>query len=295
MVPGDDPIDVRQAGQGLLQRLGHRHTTPAIAAVDEWRILPREHVARVQNPERGKDDEGVAIRVARAEVVQVDLVLPGPERRRVRERALRQELRLVAGELIHPNHVGLRVLVNDRVDRRAEELIAAHMVAVRVRVDDGRDRLVGHGADLLEQPLTPSGQLRVDDDHTRLGHEDRRVATRERRPIVRARRADDVEVVLDLLNVEDVGPLEFGRTRCPDRQASGQHQHTQYKQSPHVVSPCAFYVLRFPFYVLRSVFVAGSHLSRQSRRDRTKTERRTSNVERKTETVASPCPARTGD
>ena len=67
-----------------------------------------------------------------------------------------------------------------RLDRRAEELVAAGVIAVRVGVDDGGDRLVGHGLDAVEDHLSPSGQLRVDDHDAGVGDEDAGVAAAER-------------------------------------------------------------------------------------------------------------------
>ena len=46
-----------------------------------------------------------------------------------------------------------------------------YVIAVRMRVDDGRDRLVGELLDLVENRLTPSGVLRID-DHDAFGRDE---------------------------------------------------------------------------------------------------------------------------
>ena len=75
-------------------RLRERHAAAAVVAIAERRVLPREHVAGVQDPERREDDEGIAAGVAGTEVVQIDLVLAGAERQLVLVGLLRQELRV---------------------------------------------------------------------------------------------------------------------------------------------------------------------------------------------------------
>ncbi len=77
---------------------------------------------------------------------------------------------------LHRLHVRRGVLLHDDVDRRRELDVAAHVIAVRVRVDDGRDRLRAQLLDLRQNRRAPSRVLRVDDgDAVRLD-EDGRVA-----------------------------------------------------------------------------------------------------------------------
>ena len=137
----------------------------------------------------------------RAEVEQIDAILAAAERHLVLVGFLRQELRVVALEGVHLLHVRLRVLVRDDLDRGREHVVAAGVVAVRVRVDDRRHRLVGDGFDPVEQYLAPAGELRIDHDDASGGDEDTGVAAGEQAPVGRIRSGDHVEVVLHLLDL----------------------------------------------------------------------------------------------
>ena len=77
-----------------------------------------------------------------------------------------------AGRGTHRFHVLGGVLVGHDLDGRGELDVAADVVAMRVRVDDHRHRLVGDALDLLEQRLPPARVLGVDDDHAGRGDED---------------------------------------------------------------------------------------------------------------------------
>ena len=68
------------------------------------------------------------------------------------------------------------VLLHDDVDRRRELDVAADVIAMRVRVDDRRHRLVRELLDLVEDRLAPARILRVDDDDAVAPDEDGGVA-----------------------------------------------------------------------------------------------------------------------
>ena len=89
-----------------------------------------------------------------SEVIQHDLIGARPDRQRVLVDPRRQELRLVTGEVGHLLHVRLRVLMSDKHDVVREELVAAGMVRVRMRVDHHRDGLGAHLSDLVQNPLS---------------------------------------------------------------------------------------------------------------------------------------------
>ena len=104
----------------------------------------------------------------RPEVVQIDLVGAVADRHLVLERSLRHPTavlcrRWLLEDRVHLLHVGLGVLLRDDVDRRRELDVAADVVAVRVGVDQRRDRLGRQLLDLVEDRLAPAGVLRVDD------------------------------------------------------------------------------------------------------------------------------------
>jgi hypothetical protein len=58
--------------------------------------------------------------------------------------------------------------------------VTPDVVAVRMGVDDDRDRLVGQGLDLLQQRLTPAWILGVDDNQPLCGDADQRVCASAR-------------------------------------------------------------------------------------------------------------------
>src|SRR5207247_10469881 len=102
---------------------------------------------------------------------------------------------------IQPVHLQPGVLLPDDFDRRRKELVAADVVAVRVRVDDGRYWLCGDGFDCVEYRLAPAGELRVDQNDAEIRDEDRRVSTSAR---------EYVEVVPQLLDLDDLGSRRLG-------------------------------------------------------------------------------------
>ncbi len=102
-----------------------------------------------------------------------------------------QELGLLALELLHLEHVRFGVLVRDHLDRRREELVAASVIAMRVRIDDRGDGFVGHRSHLVQDRLTPVGEFGVDEDDAAGGDERGGIATAA---------LDHEEVVADLLD-----------------------------------------------------------------------------------------------
>ena len=68
------------------------------------------------------------------------------------------------------------VRLDDDVHRRRELDVAAHVIAVRMRVDQRRHRLVGERLDLVENRLAPARVLRIDHHDAVGGDEDGGVA-----------------------------------------------------------------------------------------------------------------------
>ena len=129
----------------------------------------------------------------RAEIIQIDPVLAAEQRQLVLVSTLRQELFFVPLERVHLHHVAFGVFVSHDVDGRRKRLVAPCVIAVRVRVDDRRDWLVGDLADLLENGRSVAGELRVDHHDTRVGDEHAGVTAREHRSVRRVGCADVAE------------------------------------------------------------------------------------------------------
>src|SRR5688572_5777734 len=147
------------------------------AAVPLNGIHSGKGIAGVHDAEPAKHDEGVVVGVSRAEVVQVDRVGAGEQRQRVLERAIGQPvLPFRRAEFLHARHARRGVLLHDHLDVAAEEGIAADMVVMMVRVENMRHRLVGDGAQHVEQSLSGAQTLGVDEHHTAVTDEDRGVA-----------------------------------------------------------------------------------------------------------------------
>jgi hypothetical protein len=88
------------------------------------------------------------------------------------------EDRRLSARRLHPLvNVRCGVLVDDYVHRRRKLHAAAEVIWVRVRIDDGRDRVVGQLADLVNDRLPPLRVFPVHDDHTRSGDKDSRVTS----------------------------------------------------------------------------------------------------------------------
>ena len=88
----------------------------------------------MRRAERREHDDGIAVGVARTEVVEVDLVTALEERQRVAEGPVRQECGAGSGEDVHAGHTGRGVLVGDDLDRGGKVGIASDVVAMGVRV-----------------------------------------------------------------------------------------------------------------------------------------------------------------
>ena len=196
----DDRVDVFDRRDRFGERLRMGHGAAAVRHVDVWQGLPGEHVAGVHCAQRREHDEGVAVGMTGPEVIEVYFILAFAQGELVLVRALWQEPGLVPFELVHLRHVCLCIFLNDAVDRRAKEPIAAGVISMRVRVDDGRHGFVGHGLDPVENGLTPSGQLRIDDNDASVRDEHGGIASAERVDVGHARARDDIEIVFYLLN-----------------------------------------------------------------------------------------------
>ena len=68
----------------------NQHAAAAVVGVEQREVLAGEDVAGVHDAQRREHDPGVAVRVAAAEVVQVDLIGAVADRHLVLERPLRQ-------------------------------------------------------------------------------------------------------------------------------------------------------------------------------------------------------------
>src|SRR5262249_5005712 len=100
--------------------------------------------------QKRKDDPGITARVRPTKVRKLDALLAGTDRHLVFERATRKKPGFVSGELLHLLHVRLRVLVSDELHIAAEEIVAAGVIVMRMRVDDHRHRFLGDGLHLVE-------------------------------------------------------------------------------------------------------------------------------------------------
>src|SRR5262245_22761984 len=107
---------------------------------------------------------------------------------------------LVSLELIHFGHERFGVLLHDAVDGGAEELVAAGVIAVRMRIDNRRYGFVGHGLDAIEDGLAPSTELGIHDHYAPVCYKHGGVAATECVGIVRTGTGNDVEIVFDLLD-----------------------------------------------------------------------------------------------
>ena len=81
--------------------------------------------------------------------------------------------RLATEDRSHPLHVRFGVLLNDDLDGRRKFDVAAHVIVMGVGVDDRRDRFVGELLHLVDDRLTPTRNLGVDDGHAG-GRDERR-------------------------------------------------------------------------------------------------------------------------
>ena len=168
-----DQVDL--AVQGRDEGFGFIGDVFRAAGGQERRHVPRHHVAHAQQARLREQHEGVAVRVPRAEVIELDPVIAradghpvlvglGRQQRRVRARAAAQ---LFLGAFVH-HDAHVRVLL-------ADVIVAADVVRVAVGVDDQLDRLVGDLLDLGQDRRTVAGHLGVDQDDPVLLHDHQRV------------------------------------------------------------------------------------------------------------------------
>jgi hypothetical protein len=177
--------------------------------------LVREHVRHVQDACGREQHHRVAVGVRGSEVVELDAIRAGADRHLVLERLLRQVVTLVLREDVrrrasrrrrdkrrraHRCHVRLRVFLRDDVHGRGELDVAAHVIAMRVGVDDHRHRFRGERLDLVEKRLAPAGILGVHHRDAVRGDEDGGVAAGAGR-----QRVEHVKVVTQLLDLDGVG------------------------------------------------------------------------------------------
>ena len=224
-------VDVLDCRQRFRERLRKLHAAGALSAIDDRRIAPREHVARLQHAHRRKDDERVAVGVSGAEVIEINAIVAAADRQLVLEGPLRQERRVRALERRHLRHVGFGVFLSDDVDAPRKSFVAADVIAVRVRVDDCRDRLVGDLLHLLENHRSVPRELRVDEDDAGVGDEDDGVAAGE--VVTRRRRPDHVQVVFDLDGVRQRRAHRPELLRYANRQSAERDERRQYDRSCH--------------------------------------------------------------
>ena len=243
-VAWNDRVDVLDVCDRLGERLRQRHAAAAVGPIAERRVFPGEHVAGVEHLEVREDAKRVAAGVAGAEVIEIDPLLAAAERQLVLVRLLGQELRVVAFEGVHLLHVGLRVLLRDDLDRRAEEAVVAGVIPVRVGVDDPRHRLGGDALHLVEDRLAPAGELRVHERDAAVGDEHGDVAAAERGGIPGSGAREDIQVVFELHDVDDArplrlrrrrqGPRQIGPRRRGHRERADQQEHAKQNASFHV-------------------------------------------------------------
>jgi hypothetical protein len=99
------------------------------------------------------------------------------------------------------------------VDGRRKLDVPTHVIAVRVRIDDGRDGLRRQVLDAVEDRLAPPGILRIHDHYARRADEDSRVTAPSRQ---------HEQVVAELLDFD-----HFGRRRTGSRLLRGGDRKRQ--------------------------------------------------------------------
>ena len=170
--------------------------------------------------------------VGRTEVVQLDAVevLEQPE---ALGEGGRGQPGGAAGEQVHATHVGAGVLVRDDLDHVRELAVAAGVIEIGVRVDDGGDRQVRDLVDRIEDRLPPPRQLGADQD-------DPAVDLVDQRERVRAAVSQVVERVADVESVDADEPL-FLFLAAPgsggERQQENGAQHDRPRPPLHGIPP----------------------------------------------------------
>src|SRR5207247_9560081 len=89
----DQCVDILHRGQYLADGLCIFKAAATIVSIDDWSILPREHVAGLHHSHRRVNDPGIAVRMATAELVQIDATFAAADRLLVLEARLWQESR----------------------------------------------------------------------------------------------------------------------------------------------------------------------------------------------------------
>ena len=128
-------------------------------------------VTWMHRAQRGKYHKRISIGVARAEVIQVDLILAAEQRHPVFKGSLRNEFRLVTLEDIHFQHVRFCVFLRHDIDGRRKFRVASGVIGMRVRVDDHRHRFAGDRFHLVQNRLAVARVLGIDQNDTLLGDE----------------------------------------------------------------------------------------------------------------------------
>ena len=86
--------------------------------------------------------------------------------------------------------------MDDNFDGCGKFHVAADVIAVCMRIDDRRDRLVCQGFDFLQDRLPPPGILRIDDDHAVGSDEYGRIP---------AAAPQHIQIVSELVDIDDSG------------------------------------------------------------------------------------------
>ena len=136
---------------------------PARGRVDVRRRFRRKEIAEVGQTLLREHHDQIAVGVTAPEVVEIDLIGTAEQRQRVGHRPRRA-------------HGRRRVGVGDDLHHPREILVAARVIRVRVRVDDGRHRPIGRGLDGLTNRHTPARLLRVNHHDAVVAHQGQRVA-----------------------------------------------------------------------------------------------------------------------
>ena len=226
----------------LRDRVADLEAAAAVVRIEQRKILARDDVTGRRHAQRREQHPRVAVRVPTAHVVELDLIGPLEQRHAVLERALRQAFPAVLLEDIrrrrrarlaeprhrlHRLHIGRGVFLDDDVDRRREFDVAAHVIAMRVRVDDCRHRLRTQLLDFFENRRAPSGVLGVDDGDA--------VGLDENRGVAAAARQDE-QVVLELLHLDD-HRLLAALLRDDVRDRAGGDQDREHCDAFHTAPP----------------------------------------------------------
>ena len=206
--------------------------------VDAWRsirVLPgrrgtsEEQVARVNDAEVRKIDDGVAVRMTAAEPQRPCLDVAEVDRKLVGENEIREPDRQARIVLIvrlpDVRQVGTNVLVGNDVGDRQQLQIATGMIVVLVRIELVDDRLIGDRCDGGQNIVMVPVEHIIDEHDAVVGHIGRDVA---------AFAGDHVELALDALDRQLRGRAkalgirrarDVGRADCGENNDSGSRPH----------------------------------------------------------------------